>query len=83
MSNWGIQLLVGLVVIYQVYVSIHVARSGYYSKRQKAIQICLVWIIPLVAALACHAILASTRRSLGGRDPNFVRDDNVNPPGIG
>ena len=76
-------VLLTLLLVYQFYVSVRVARSTYYSQRQKAIQFLLIWVIPLAAALMCHIVLASTRRSPRGGDPNFVRDDNVNPPGIG
>ena len=76
-------VLMVLAAIYQFYVSICVVRASYYSPRQKAIQIAAIWIIPLLAAITCHAVLVSTRRPVRGGDPNFVRDDSVNPPGIG
>jgi len=69
--------------VYQFYVSVQIARSVYYSQRQKIIQIVLVWLLPLLAAATCHTILISMRRKPRGGDRNFVADDSVNPPGIG
>jgi hypothetical protein len=76
-------ILLGFLVLYQVFVSALVVRSSYYSQRQKAIQLVLIWLIPFFAAATCHAVVASTRRPVRGDDPNFVRDDSVNPPGMG
>jgi hypothetical protein len=80
---WQYKIPLTALLLYQSYISFRVAQSTYYSSRQKAIQIGPIWLVPLVVALICHVILASMRRPLRGRDREFVRDDNVNPPGMG
>jgi hypothetical protein len=71
------------MAVYQAYVSFRVVRSGYYSTQQKAVQLLLIWLLPLFAAVLSHRILASMHKPIHGSDANFVRDDAVNPPGIG
>ena len=44
-----------------VWVTIAVSRSVYYSRRQKKIQVCIVWVVPLVGALLVGVFLYSQR----------------------
>ena len=56
----GILLIVSLIVV-NALVTAAVARSHYYDGRQKTIQAFLVWIIPLLGAIAVGVFLYSQR----------------------
>lgn len=56
----GILLIVSLIVA-NALVTVAVARSHYYGGCQKAIQVLLVWIFPLLGAVAVGVFLYSQR----------------------
>jgi hypothetical protein len=76
---WGI----GLVTAYQLYATIRVLASASYSRRQKMMQLVLIWLVPFLGALSCHIFLASDTRVARGKDGAFIPDGGVNPQGIG
>jgi hypothetical protein len=55
MSTLTTTLLVALALL-QATVSARVLRNGEITSRQKALQILLVWMLPIVGALACLAV---------------------------
>jgi hypothetical protein len=62
--NSGVALSLGLIGALSVanfVVSVAVARSHYYSSRQKVVQVLLVWALPLLGAVAVGVFLYSQR----------------------
>jgi hypothetical protein len=49
------------VLAADIWVTIAVSRSVYYSRRQKKLQVCIVWLVPLVGALLVGVFLHSQR----------------------
>jgi hypothetical protein len=76
---WGI----GLVIAYQLCATIRVLVSVSYSRRQKLMQLTLVWLVPFIGALLCHIFLSSDTRVAREKDGAFIPDGGVNPQGIG
>jgi len=54
-------LLLVSVLAADIWVTIAVSRSVYYSRRQKRIQVCIVWLVPLAGALLVGVFLYSQR----------------------
>jgi hypothetical protein len=51
-----------LVIALQLWVSIYVARSTLYERRQKQLQIALVWLLPVIGAvIVCSMMKAEGR----------------------
>jgi len=69
--------LVGLVALYQLYVSVRVFRFPEYSGAQKAIQIIIVWLVPFFGALVAHLVY------YGASLKPFPRDENFTPDRVG
>ncbi len=71
-----VTVLVALVVVgYQAYVTVLLARSGALSRWQLGIQGAIVWLLPLVGAVICHFFLRlhdsnEPPRELGYREGN-------------
>jgi hypothetical protein len=57
--------------------------SVQYSRSQKIGQFLMIWIFPLIGAIACEIFLASDKRSSKLRDTAFTPDGGGNPPGVG
>ncbi len=53
--------LVAVVVVLDCVVSVAVVRSQYYSTMQKAAQVVLVWLLPIVGAIVVGVFLYSQR----------------------
>jgi hypothetical protein len=49
-----------VAVFYAIYVTVLVWRSGQYSTGQKWLQTMLVWALPLLGAMLCHAVIRRT-----------------------
>ena len=53
-------LAVGIVVVaYQAFVSLVVARCKFFASRQRLLQYLLIWLVPMLGALVCHAVAHS------------------------
>ena len=57
---FAVFLLVSLLAA-DIWVTIAVSRSVYYSRRQKNVQTCIVWLVPLAGALLVGVFLYSQR----------------------
>jgi type VI protein secretion system component VasK len=55
MKTWLIAS-VSAAVLYAIYVTVLVWRSEQYSTGQKWIQTLLVWALPFLGAMLCHAV---------------------------
>ena len=77
--------LVALALIalaFQLYVSVRLIRFSDYSSAQKAVQLFLVWALPVVGALVVNLVIASTVSRDSSTDSAFTPDPGNNPPGI-
>jgi len=54
-------LILGGLLLANIVVSIAVVRAHYYSGRQKLAQVVVVWLLPLVGAVAIGVFLYSQR----------------------
>jgi hypothetical protein len=65
-------LLVGFVLLYQIYVSVVIYRAAEYEQIQRFLQIFFVWLFPLFGAIGFHLFLRNQRRNVLGEDLRFV-----------
>jgi hypothetical protein len=73
-----VSVLVVLVVAYQVYVSLRVARVPYYTDQQRLWQLIMIWAVPIIGATFSQLMLSDTEASeasdgethSGGTDPD-------------
>ena len=55
MSGHALLIALGLVVIvYQLFVTLLLVRSGLLTREQLVAQCVLVWLVPLIGAVVCH-----------------------------
>lgn len=69
------------LALYQLFISILIARADEYTRVQKVTQALLVWIVPLFGALVCHIVLWSARKAYVPRDTKFTEPGA--DPGLG
>jgi hypothetical protein len=67
-STLAVFLLFSAVTSLNLIASVCLARSGVYSGAQKALQLILVWVIPLVGATVVLSVWAHDRKT-ASRDP--------------
>lgn len=51
--------IVGAAACYQAFVSFLVVKCRFIEPRARRIQLLLIWIVPLLGALICHAVVRS------------------------
>ena len=72
----NIQLIVVAVLIamlgYQVWASIYVYRAAEYDVKQRAAQLMIIWLAPVIGAALCHLFLRNSRRYESRSDLDFV-----------
>lgn len=74
------------VLLYQLYVTIRVARAAEYSGRQRMVQTILIWLLPFLGAAFCHTVLYTTIDRTQPTDRKYLEDDpldGLNIPGGG
>jgi hypothetical protein len=76
-------IAIGALLAYQVFISVRILLSDSYSNGQKAAQLVLTWVVPLLGAFFCHLFLRADAAKPPKRDTSFVADHGGNPPGIG
>ena len=64
-----------VVLLYQLGVSIFVARAVEYERHQKFWQLGLIWLIPVIGATITHVFLWSHALPAKERDKNFTPQD--------
>jgi hypothetical protein len=70
-------LAFSLVVALNLVATVRLMRSEVYSAKQKAVQVVLIWFIPLVGAMVVLGVLNPPREPQRNRpsDMSAVRDD--------
>jgi hypothetical protein len=63
------------VLLYQLYVTIRVARAAEYSRRQRMVQTILIWLLPFLGAALCHTVLYTTTDRSRPTDKKYLEDD--------
>lgn len=60
----GASVLLAVIAIpvgaYQLYVSWRVYQSECYTGNQRALQLIIIWLLPVIGATVCHSILSET-----------------------
>ena len=82
MSTRLLYWLTGSLASYQLYVTLRIALSVFYSPRQKFMQAMMIWLLPFLGALICHIVLISDARRPRVKDNAFTPDGGGNPSGI-
>lgn len=74
MNEFGyvVFVFVGLVLLYQIYVSVIIYRAAEYEQTQRFLQMFIVWLIPFIGAIGCHLFLRNQRRHVPREDFRFV-----------
>lgn len=73
MSSAAVLLAVTIILAgaYQLYVSWRVYQSEYYTGNQRALQLIIIWLAPVIGAAVCHLILSETNSAympIGGTE---------------
>jgi hypothetical protein len=74
---------IATAAIYQLYVTYRLLRAPIFSAGQKWAQAAFIWIVPVVGAVVCHAVLLLDANTSGPRDSAFTPDGGENPVGTG
>ena len=78
-ASIAIALIATITAAYAVWVAILVTRAPLYSKGQKAAQIALVFLVPLVGPVIVHAVLRTQSAPPSTPDRNFVPNRTQDP----
>lgn len=77
----ALKVALGALVLFNVYVSIRLVYYSGYSFFQKAWQLLIIWLLPIVGALLVHSLIVVPRGV--ETDHSFTQDGGDNPPGTG
>jgi hypothetical protein len=55
--QWFIALLFGVAVVFQVFVTIKLWRIDWYERAEKIAQSKLIWLIPIIGAVAVYSVI--------------------------
>jgi len=75
----SLEIGLGALALWNLYVTVRLLLYAGYSPKQKAIQLAIIWILPVVGALLVHSLIAvrpAVRRE-------FYEPVDGNPPGMG
>ena len=75
-------VIIALVAALQAYVSLRAALHSAYTRKQKTIQILIVWLVPFFGAVLVYSFLAADTSPPKELDTRFTPDGGNNPPGI-
>lgn len=75
-------VIIVLVAALQTYVSFRAGLHSGYTRKQKTIQILIVWLVPFFGAVLVYAFLAADTSLPKELDTRFTPDGGNNPPGI-
>jgi hypothetical protein len=68
-NNTIVLLVVGcMIVAYQAFVSLLVKRCRFFTPSQRRLQYWLIWFVPMLGALICHAVVQSHGPQVMGND---------------
>jgi hypothetical protein len=71
----GLLLAIAFSLMYQVYITRRVIKYPHCTNRQKALQLALVWLLPLIGAAVVHGFFKQDASSPPRRDTAFTPDD--------
>jgi len=71
----------GALALFNMYVSIRLILFSGYTAFQKAWQLAIIWLIPILGAVFIHSLIVVPRWVKP--DSKFTEDGGDNPPGIG
>jgi hypothetical protein len=77
LADIGFAVLAAAVTGYQVWVSWMVLRYSEYSRAQRIAQLLLVWLVPVIGAVAVHLVLYGFTARVRRRDDYFTPEDNA------
>ena len=63
---------VGLLAIYQLWVTVLICRADEYDSKQRNLQCLVIWLLPFLGALTCHLVLRSSRTPINPGNTDFV-----------
>lgn len=66
--------LTGLLLAMNLYISYLVAKSDFYESTQKYVQYALIWLLPVIGAIACYLFVQPTLGT-GSSKSTHVEDD--------
>lgn len=72
---WGV---VGIIAVYQLWVSVRVSHAAHLEASQKLLQVALVWLVPVIGAIIVHSMLA-----VEGKTPHKPEKGYTEPIGSG
>jgi hypothetical protein len=67
--------VLGVLLVYQVYVSWLTFRTPVFTRRQKVLQLGLVWALPALGAAVVHWFVSEGISDPPPRDMNHIRQD--------
>ncbi|MBD3652344.1 hypothetical protein [Kangiella sp.] len=65
MNNYFLYTGISIALILNIFASYRVFRSDYFDKRQKVIQVILIWILPFIAAIGILLFLSNEEKPKG------------------
>ena len=66
-----------LVLAYQIWVSVLLIKAGgVYSRIQLIVQLCLVWLLPFLGAVACHFFFKLTGAHEPPHEKKFIQRES-------
>jgi cytochrome c-type biogenesis protein CcmH/NrfF len=77
LADLGFAVIAAAVTVYQVWVSWMVLRYSAYSRAQRIAQLLLVWLVPVIGALAVHLVIYGFTVRARRRDDHFLPEDNA------
>ena len=55
--------IIAAAAAWQVWVSVAVVRAGHLERRQKLLQLGLIWLLPIIGAVAVYSMLRAEGKS--------------------
>jgi hypothetical protein len=66
------------IALYQLYVTNRLIRFTGYTRYQKAGQVLVIWLLPLLGGLIVHSVIKKTERRMRPADRSFIPQDDEN-----
>lgn len=82
-ENWYYVLTFIAVAVFvgDLFATVVVLRSDFYSPLQQRLQLALVWLVPVLGAACCASFASIHRRGASGPGRPFPKPDTFNLPG--
>ncbi|MFZ6654385.1 hypothetical protein [Undibacterium sp. TJN19] len=66
--------IASLLLVLNLYVSLLVVKSNFYEPGQKYAQYALIWLLPVIGAIACYVFV---RPTLGASNSQSAYDEDI------